>query len=70
VFGWRSPEGTDGGTVAGASGDSLVQITEAARTLFDQKGLFPREAWQRQYAVVEKTARIRDVEQMPRPRED
>ncbi len=45
-------------------------ITDEAQALFNQNGLFPREAWQRQYTAVEKTARIRDVEQMPRPRAD
>lgn len=45
-------------------------ITEAARDLFDRNGLFPKDAWQRQYQAVEKTARIRDVEQMPRPAPD
>lgn len=42
-------------------------ITDEARTLFDQNGLFPEAAWTRQYQAVEKTPRIRDVEQMPRP---
>jgi DNA-binding transcriptional ArsR family regulator len=47
--------------------NKFYTITDEARALFDQNGLFPREAWQRQYEAVEKTARIRDVEQMPRP---
>lgn len=42
-------------------------LTAEARELFDRSNLFPEEAWQRQYESVEKTARIRDVEQMPRP---
>jgi DNA-binding HxlR family transcriptional regulator len=42
-------------------------LTEEARELFDHNGLFPEEAWQRQYQSVEKTARIRDIETMPRP---
>lgn len=42
-------------------------LTEAARDLFDRNGLFPEEAWQRQYQAVEKTARIRELESMPRP---
>lgn len=42
-------------------------LTKEARELFDQSNLFPKEPWQRQYERVEKTPRIRDVEQMPRP---
>lgn len=42
-------------------------LTDAARDLFDRNGLFSEEAWRRQYAAVEKTTRIRDLEEMPRP---
>lgn len=42
-------------------------LTDEARTLFDRNGLFPVEAWRRQYESVEKTARIRSIETMPRP---
>jgi DNA-binding HxlR family transcriptional regulator len=42
-------------------------LTEAARQLFDRNDLFPEDAWRRQYRSVEKTARIRDLESMPRP---
>ena len=45
----------------------FYELTEEARELFDQNGLFPEEAWQRQYQSVEKTARIREIETMPRP---
>ena len=45
----------------------FYELTEEARELFDRNGLFPEEAWQRQYQSVEKTARIRDIEEMPRP---
>lgn len=45
-------------------------ITDEARALFDRNGLFPETAWTRQYRAVEKTPRIRDVEQMPRPTEN
>ncbi|QSX00492.1 ArsR family transcriptional regulator [Haloterrigena alkaliphila] len=45
----------------------FYEITDAARDLFDRNGLFPEEAWQRQYRAVEKTARIREIESMPRP---
>ncbi|MDZ7730241.1 MAG: hypothetical protein U5K37_03820 [Natrialbaceae archaeon] len=42
-------------------------MTDDARELFDQNGLFPETAWTRQYDRVEKTARIRDLERIPRP---
>ena len=42
-------------------------LTEDARALFDRNNLFPGRAWQRQYATVEQTSRIREVEEMPRP---
>lgn len=42
-------------------------LTADARALFDQNGLFPEVAWQRQYDAVEKTQRIIDIETMPRP---
>ncbi len=42
-------------------------LTDDARALFDRNNLFPEAAWQRQYAAVEKTARIREVQGMPRP---
>ena len=45
----------------------FYQLTDSARELFDRNGLFPSEAWQRQYQSVEKTARIRELENMPRP---
>jgi DNA-binding transcriptional ArsR family regulator len=45
----------------------FYELTGAARDLFDRNGLFPVDAWQRQYQAVEKTARIRDLEEMPRP---
>lgn len=45
----------------------FFEITSEARDLFDRNGLFPEEAWRRQYAAVEKTSRIEDVESMPRP---
>lgn len=45
----------------------FYELTDASRRLFDRNGLFPEAAWQRQYASVEKTDRIRDVQSMPRP---
>ncbi|WP_299262120.1 ArsR family transcriptional regulator [Halorientalis sp.] len=46
----------------------FYRITDEARQLFDKNGLFPVAPWQRQYQTVGKTPRIRDIEQMPRPR--
>ncbi|NGM68260.1 ArsR family transcriptional regulator [Natronolimnobius sp. AArcel1] len=45
----------------------FFELTDDARTLFDRNGLFPEDAWMRQYQSVEKTPRIRDIETMPRP---
>jgi len=45
----------------------FYELTDEARTLFDRNGLFPEDAWRRQYRAVEKTPRIRDIEGMPRP---
>ncbi|WP_290816973.1 ArsR family transcriptional regulator [Halovivax sp.] len=45
----------------------FYELTEEARELFDRNGLFPEAAWKRQYRAVEKTARIREIEEMPRP---
>jgi hypothetical protein len=42
-------------------------LTDAARDLFDQNGLFPVSAWQRQYDRVQKTPEITELEAMPRP---
>lgn len=46
----------------------FYELSEKARELFDRNGLFPPDPWQRQYQSVEKTPRIRDIEQMSRPR--
>lgn len=47
--------------------DEFCALTREARNAFDRHGLFPEAAWTRQYARVEKTAEIRDLEAMPRP---
>lgn len=47
----------------------FYSLTDEARELFDRNNLFPETAWKRQYEAVEKTPRIREVEQMPRPDE-
>ena len=41
-------------------------ITDAARSLFDQNGLFPTQPWRRQYQAVTKADRIQTIEQLPR----
>jgi len=48
---------------------TFYTLTDEARTLFDRNDLFPEGAWRRQYDAVEKTARIREVQEMPRPAE-
>lgn len=45
----------------------FFELTADARALFDRNGLFPEDAWQRQYQSVEKTNRIKEIETMPRP---
>jgi len=45
----------------------FYSLTHDTRELFDRNNLFPEAAWQRQYGAVEKTPRIREVQQMPRP---
>lgn len=45
----------------------FYSLTDAAHELFDRNGLFPKEAWQRQYQSVTKTERITDLKRMPRP---
>ncbi len=45
----------------------FYELTDAARDLFDRNGLFPEDAWRRQYQSVEKTDRVQALETMPRP---
>ena len=45
----------------------FYQLSHSARTLFDENGLFPEDAWQRQYDRLVKDAEMRELEQMPRP---
>lgn len=42
-------------------------LAESARELFDRNDLFPEDAWRRQYARVQKTGEIEELEAMPRP---
>lgn len=48
------------------SPSTFYEVTPAAREVFDKKGLFPVEAWQRQYDAVAKTDRVRALEQLHR----
>lgn len=48
----------------------FYQLTTSARELFDRNDLFPADAWQRQYARVEKPGDIAELEAMPRPASD
>ncbi|WP_306061758.1 ArsR family transcriptional regulator [Natronococcus wangiae] len=48
----------------------FYRLSDEARELFDRNDLFPREAWQRQYARVQRTGEIKDLEEMPRPTAD
>ena len=45
----------------------FYHLTSQARALFDRNDLFPADAWQQQYARVEKTGEIAELEAMPRP---
>lgn len=45
----------------------FYRLTEQARELFDRNDLVPADAWQRQYARVEKTGEIAELEAIPRP---
>lgn len=47
--------------------EQVYQLTEQARELFDRNDLFPTDTWQRQYARVEKTGDISELEEMPPP---
>jgi hypothetical protein len=44
----------------------FYQLTPQTRKLFDPNNLFPADAWQRQYARVEETGVIAELEEMPR----
>ena len=48
----------------------FYRLTTSARELFDRNDLFPADAWQRQYARVEKPGDIAELEAMPRPESD
>jgi len=47
--------------------NKFYELTDEARDLFDQCGLFPEAALRRQYQAVEKTDRVRALESLPRP---
>ena len=45
----------------------FYRLTDDARELFDRNDLFPEGPWRRQYARVQKTGEIEEIEAMPRP---
>jgi len=49
--------------------EKWFEVTDTARELFDNEGLFPTVAWRREYQSVTKTDRIKEVEQLPRTSE-
>ena len=48
----------------------FYRLTEAARDLFDANGLFPEDAWRRQYERLKTDPELRELEAMPRPSSD
>ena len=45
----------------------FYQLTDPARNLFEEMGLFPKDAWRRTYDCIEKSAEIQNIESLPRP---
>lgn len=45
----------------------FYELTDVARQFVSQSELFPKEAWQRQYASVQKPPRILSIESIQRP---
>ena len=45
----------------------FYRLTPESRELFDKNGLYPKNAWRRQYERVEKPPEIRELERLPRP---
>ena len=41
-------------------------ITDEARDLFDEHGVFPEQEWQNLYAHIQKPDEIRELEELPR----
>lgn len=48
----------------------FYQLTDEARNLFDMNGLFPEDAWKRQYDRLKKDPELQELESMPRPDAD
>lgn len=48
----------------------FYRLTEDARDLFDTNGLFPEDAWKRQYDRLKKDPELQELESMPRPDAD
>ena len=47
--------------------DAFYTLTDDARTLFDENGLFSEAAWQREYDSVQKNSTIEALQTLPRP---
>jgi len=45
----------------------FYQLTDPARDLFEEMGLFPSDAWRRTYDCIEKSTEIQNIESLPRP---
>ena len=45
----------------------FYRLTDPARNLFEEMGLFPKDAWRRTYDCIEKSAEIQNIESLPRP---
>lgn len=49
---------------------TFYSLTEQARDLFDRNNIFDEAIWQDQYAKVEKTDKILEIQRAPRPSEE
>ena len=47
--------------------EKFYELTQAACQRYEETGEYPTDAWQREYSAVEKTERIRILENLPRP---
>lgn len=45
----------------------FYRLTDEARELFEDEGLFPEEPWSRQYARIKKPDEVKELEALPRP---
>lgn len=47
--------------------DTFYTLSNDARELFDQYGIYPTTSWKRQYSSVRKSMEISTIESIPRP---